>query len=157
MARKVKCPTCDKLNPRDEVVNNNYNNRYYCDDCFKKKMDKVNEVGCTKQDYNDLYDYIELMYGRKPDGQIFQQIKKYKEEYDYTYEWMLLTLQYVFEIEKLPIQEDSGIGIVPYFYHKAQVYYNRIWDIMDKNDTIELIKLKKEPKKVDVNWNNKNK
>ena len=152
MAKKVKCPTCDKLNSKSEVVDNKHNRRYYCNKCYDELMDRLYEEGCTKDDYNNLYDYIELMYNKKPDGQIFQQIKRYKDEYNYTYYWMRLTLEYVFEIEKLPVQRDGGIGIIPYYYSRAQKYFNDIWDIMDKNDEVELNKINN-TKQVNVSWN----
>ena len=65
---------------------------------------------------------------------IKQQIKKYVEEYGYTYSGIMKALIYYYEIKgnKFDLAKtNGGIGIVPFVYEKAYNYYYNI--ILYKN------------------------
>ena len=62
---------------------------------------------------------------------IKQQIKKYVEEYGYTYSGIMKALIYYYEIKGNKFdfaKTNGGIGIVPFVYEKAYNYYYSIWE-----------------------------
>ena len=57
---------------------------------------------------------------------IKQQIKKYVEEYGYTYSGIMKALIYYYEIKGNKFdfaKTNGGIGIVPFVYQEAQQYF----------------------------------
>lgn len=59
--------------------------------------------------------------------QVYVAVDRYVEQYDFSYEGILNTLKYCFDIQEREIREGTtGIGIVPYFYEEAQDYYKSI-------------------------------
>lgn len=114
--RKVKCPLCGKFNEKALTVLDNQ--RYYCEDCYKKKKQE-------SQDYKDLYAYIcELYEIDKLEGLMLKQIKKFKEEFGYSYKGMKTTLDFFFHIETNNTPDyEMGIGIIPFAYKKAYAFY----------------------------------
>ena len=46
------------------------------------------------------------------------------DEYEYTDEGILNTLKYIYEVKHMSVQKaDERIGLVPYYYDKAQLYF----------------------------------
>ena len=67
---------------------------------------------------------------------INKNIKRYREEYNYTYSGIHKALIYFFEIKGNSIKKANGnIGIVPYVYKDAFNYYYSIWEANQKNET----------------------
>lgn len=95
-------------------------NRYAHKECYEKHQ-------LETQQLRKLTDYIKELYKPyEPDwGIIGTQIKRYKDE-GMTYYGMLYTLEYFFVIKGNKIDKDSGIGIIPYQYKKAQSYYKNV-------------------------------
>ena len=55
-------------------------------------------------------------------------------ENNYTYSGILKTLKYWFEIKKGDLEKaNGGIGIVPYVYDDAFLYWRGIWEAREKN------------------------
>jgi hypothetical protein len=54
---------------------------------------------------------------------MFQQIKMYREDYNYTNSGMYYTLKYYYEILENHIIEGGGLGIIPYYYDEASKYF----------------------------------
>ncbi len=65
---------------------------------------------------------------------IRKQINSFIKEYNYTYSGMLKALVYFHEVKGNPIQERSGIGILPYIYKDAYNYYYALWEAQQKNE-----------------------
>lgn len=65
---------------------------------------------------------------------IRKQINNFIKEYNYTYSGMLKALKYFHEVKGNPIQERSGIGILPYIYKDAYNYYYALWEAQQKNE-----------------------
>lgn len=128
----VKCPHCEEKLPRGEAVRHT-NGRYYHKECYE-------EATKESKHYQELIEYICELYDiKKPTGMILMQIKRFKEEFDYTYKGMELTLRYFYEIMDNPIREGDGIGIIPYTYEEATEQYvqqmkiNKSVDNLSKN------------------------
>ena len=72
------------------------------------------------------------------DPRIQAQIKRFMEEYDFSYSGILRTLKYFKEVRKQSFTLGSGIAIVPYIYKDAYNYYYSIWLAQEKNKDVEV-------------------
>jgi hypothetical protein len=115
LARLVKCPRCEqKLNKEEAYL---YKKRYYHPKCFE-------EWQRESQDRKELISYICQLYRLDaPTGMMLKQIKEYKEELKYRYKGMELALRYFHETLGNPVQEGTGIGIIPYVYEDAKNHF----------------------------------
>lgn len=98
-----------------------------------------------------LDEYIMQLYNISyPTGWMNKQIKEYKEKRSYTYAGMLLTLQYIYEIDQVNVLDASvsGLGLIPYYYEKAKKHYTTMQDVSESvrdaeiNNESEIIYLK---------------
>lgn len=136
----VSCPVCRKKRKREDmrkVVVKNV--RYYCEKCYLKKKDeieekiaKLHEDGLSEKDrntieYAELIDYVCELYNVKaPSNAVLKQIKDYHNNSKFRYKGMLLALKYFHELEGNEVLEDSGVGIIPYVYDKAKDFYAQL-------------------------------
>ena len=68
------------------------------------------------------------------DGRITLQIKKFIQDYNYTYSGILRTLKYFYEVKQNDLSKsNNGIGIVPWVYQEAYNYYYNQWLLKQKN------------------------
>ena len=133
--RKVKCPVCGKMNNKEDAVIKN--KRYYCPACLEQQQKEADA-------YKNLIEYVCGLFNiTAPTFLMTAQIKRFKEEYGYTYGGMKATLEYFFEIEEGHSVEDSeGLGIIPYTYDKCKEFYaekKRVKNSLNGN-TIEEIR-----------------
>lgn len=134
---KGKAPKCKWCNKIIDRTNNNFiktNKGYYHNDCY-------NQFELNKQHMNELYAYICEIYKIEcPTGQMFKQIKEYKEKRNYTYKGMELTLRYICEVEKKQLRNaaESGLGLIPFYYEKAKQYYINLYSVQKSFKNIEI-------------------
>jgi hypothetical protein len=115
VARKVKCPYCEKQLDKDDAYE--YKKKYYHKKCFDQWQQE-------KEHRQELLQYICDLYRIEvPSGMILKQIKDYKEEFHYKYKGMELALRYFYETLGNSVQEGTGIGIIPYVYEDAKRHY----------------------------------
>lgn len=114
--RQVKCPACGKLNQKSETTF--LKKRYYCPPCADKKMEPK-----PKTAWDELFAYLQQLYGHPPTGQMYQQLKQYRQEYGYTDAGMYYSLKYYYETVKAPLHPEKGLGIIPYIYEEAKQHY----------------------------------
>lgn len=109
--------------------------RYAHKSCAEKYDTSIPQ---DEKDYKELEDYIKKIFKLDNVGAtIKKQIKKFKEEYNYTYSGMKKTLFWWYEIQKHPLLDSyTGIGIVPYIYDEALKYYYGIWLANQLNQNI---------------------
>ena len=135
MTKQLKCPECGTLNDRENTIS--YNKRYYCKDtdCLEKKK---NRTAQNSDGWDSLYKYMTELFG-EVDGSMISLIAKYrKEPYNYKNSGMELTLRYFYDLLGNSIQkETSGVGIIPYYYHRARNEYIENLDICEYNSSIE--------------------
>ena len=113
-----KCKLCGEQVDKD-LLHVKVSAGYYHEECYEK-------FELQKQHRKELSDYVSYIYKIDyPTGWMMKQIKEYKEERNYTYKGMELTLRYMYEVENLKILKasDSGLGLVPYYYEKAKQHY----------------------------------
>ena len=161
-SRKSKCALCGESFEKEELTLKS--GKKYCANCL---IIKEEESLKNKSDWDLLFEYICSIYKIKvPTGMMFSQLKQYRQDYNYTNTGMYYTLKYFYEILESKVLEDSGLGIIPYFYDKAKRHYNKVFDIQDmaenfedKEQTIQ-IKTKiidksietKKPLPLNINW-----
>lgn len=127
MARvKDKIHTCEncKKEITGEIIKKG--RKEYCEDCMF-------EIDPDWTDWCKLFEYIKRLYNvENVSVQIITQLKKYNNESKMSYYGMLHTLRYVYEILEKELDTDKGVGIIPYFYNKAEQFMNKKFDIEDK-------------------------
>jgi len=140
--RQSKCCICkESFNKEDLIVKSN---KKYCKECLQIKEEESNQY---KNDWDLLFKYICNLYDIEvPTGMMFQQLKTFRNEYNYTNIGMYYTLKYYYEILENVVIEDTGLGIIPYYYDRAKKHYNKVYNLEDivedfKNEE-KLIKVK---------------
>ena len=76
----------------------------------------------------ELLNYICMLFGLKSPGPVvFSQLKRYTQGLGYTYDGILKTLKYFYEVKNGDKEKaNEGIGIVGFIYDEAQNYWNFI-------------------------------
>lgn len=132
MARKAICPKCHNFIESNQNIKV-YKNKKYHIKCYKEIVKEIYQKSSSQQeDKQELYNYICTLYKLKElTPMIKAQIEKYYNEFEFTYNGMLYTLKYFFEILENDIDNCNGIGIIPYMYNEAKEFYilkNKIYE-----------------------------
>jgi len=129
--RLVKCKYCGGYLSRAEEPYMKVSNRYAHQKCFDIHAQEAS-------DFKRITDLVKSLYmGREPNWRVIgTQLKKYKSE-GMTYKGIYYTLVYFFEIKKNDVTKSAGIGIVPYQYKKAELYYNYANNVRTQTARIE--------------------
>lgn len=123
---KVKCLICDEYFDKNNEECIKINNRYIHKNCYLNT-----EEGMKIQ----LEEYIKkVMHIEKITPLIKKQIITYYNIEHYSYQSILITLKYFYEIKNGDYRKAKGIGIVPFVYDEAQQYYNQLLEY--KNNII---------------------
>ena len=140
--RQVKCPACGVLNYKDQAVE--HGKRYYCPPCLEqKRKPKPKE----RTDWDDLFDMITFVYGQKPTGMMYKQLKDYREKYQYTDAGMTYTLRYMYQVLNLNVKEEAGLGLILYYYDEAKRYYQELYhlqqvaEVFERNETRRVVQV----------------
>ena len=164
--KKLKCTICEEAFPKEETIIKSQ--KRYCKTCLEIKEE---ESALYKNDWDLLFEYICKLYNiDKPTGMMFQQMKNYRADYEYTNIGMYYTLQYYYKILENEVLEDTGLGIIPYFYDKAKNHYNRMFNLQDiaeefkgeeksiqiKTKIADKLSIAKTPLPLNFNWEEQN-
>lgn len=126
--RLLLCKQCNKKFPKSELIK--YKSKNMCPVCYEqeKKLDAEKTELCStiKQIYN--LDYV-------PPG-LLKQIKQFKQEYNFSYTGMKLTLLYCKNVLHLEFSPSRGLGIIPYKYEEAKKEYIRRKQMAEKTRNI---------------------
>ena len=126
MAHPVICIYCKGRFDRDKEPCVQVSDRRWA----HKTCAEKNQVQKTQkeQDYDALVQYIEKLFGTDfVNAKVAKQIKDFRETYNYTYQGMLGTLVYWYEVKQATLDKaNGGIGIIPYIYDQAKEYYQTI-------------------------------
>jgi len=118
-SKQVKCPVCGTMNDKENTKK--IDTRYYCVECGEKREKERNR---NKDGWDELFEYICDLYNIDVlTGMMFKQIQNFRENYNYTNTGMYLTLKYYYEILENEVKENTGLGIIPYYYDRAKQYY----------------------------------
>lgn len=82
------------------------------------------------EDKDALWYYIARLFGNHDENPVSEwnviQMIKFRK-LGYTYRGQLLTLKYIYEVLKLPIEKAHGsIGLIPYKYEESKLYYTKM-------------------------------
>ena len=134
----VKCPICNQhfdANLEPFVM---INTRRYA----HKTCAEVAEQNKTKEqkDKELLENYIKDLFGiNSITPKIKKQIDTFHKEKNYSYSGMYKSLKYHFEIRKNSIEKaNGGIGIIPYVWNDALIYWRAIWEAQQQNKDVEI-------------------
>lgn len=131
----VTCAYCQKpMSKKDEDCVMIGNGKYVHKAC--QALEEKRE----KTDKEQLEDYIKDLFGTTYiDPRVRAQIKKYVEEFNYTYSGIRKALIYHYEIKDGDKSKaNGGIGIVPYVYEAAYNYHYQLWLAQQKNKDVEV-------------------
>lgn len=131
----VTCTYCKKpLSKKDPDCVMVGNNKYAHKAC--QELEDKRE----KTDKELLEEYIkELFQISYIEPRVKAQIKKYVEEFNYTYSGIRKALIYHYEIKGGDKSKaKGGIGIVPYVYQDAYNYHYNLWLAQQKNKDVEV-------------------
>ena len=131
----VTCAYCKKpMSKKDADCVMIGNGKYVHAHC--QELEETRE----KTDREKLEDYIKSLFEISYiEPRVKAQIKKYVDEYNYTYSGIQKALQYHYEIkggDKL--KANGGIGIVPYVYKDAYNYHYNLWLAQQKNKDVKI-------------------
>lgn len=138
------CSVCEQELLKDlKTVKNGKN---YCKTC----LDKLEQSKLLEQVL--LRDLVQFMQLENIPGLITQQIKKYVNEYNYTYPGISYTVWYYLNVLNKSYDKQYGIAFVKYYYEEAKDYYLELQSL----ESAIPKEIKITPKVVKVN-SNKNK
>ena len=140
--RKCKCIYCKGEFDRDKLPYVEVSNRRYAHkECADKTVISKDQ---NEKDYEELVNYIEKLFGvGYVNAKIAKQIRDYRVQYGYTFNGILGTLVYWYEVKQAPLDKaNGGIGIVPYIYDQAKEYYMKIHQANSLNEGIKNYKAK---------------
>jgi hypothetical protein len=131
MAHYCICAICNQKFDRDKVQAVKHGGRRYSH--YKCEPDgelvPLPQISKDKKELNELNNYIKNLLGDSYNSvRIKKQLKEYVEKYNYTYSGIQKSLFYFYEIKKNSIEKaNGGIGIVPYIYEEAKLYYYNLY------------------------------
>ena len=137
--KKVKCPYCNKMNYKEDTIR--YKNRYYCKKCYEedKKKTKKNTDG-----WDELYEFVKQLYGEITTRMIVQ-LAKYRKDYNFKNAGMQMTLYY-YHYTLGNSTDSDAIGLIPYYYERAEREYLENVEIHNHNKEFVLKPLVKKVK-----------
>lgn len=116
MARLPACPDCG-IDIIDKKQAKKISGRWVCFPCLEKREQ-------IAEDRRELYQLVAgLFFIKHPTGMMMKQIKDFKEDLDYTYKGMTLSLIYWTETLNNNMSNAKGVGIIPYIYEDAKNFY----------------------------------
>lgn len=162
MAHYVICVYCKERYDRDkEPTVNVSGKRYAHEKCYNKQGIVKNK---EEQDYEKLEKYIMNLFSKEYlTAKVRKQIRDYRQEYNYTFEGMLRSLKWWYEIKGQSLEKaNEGIGIIPFIYEQAEKYYYSLLLAQLNNDETKNynpnpVIIKISPPEVDVDIYKKNK
>ena len=131
----VVCAYCKKpMSKKDANCVMIGNGKYVHAECQELEQNR------EKTDKEQLEEYIkDLFQISYIDPRVKAQIKKYVEEYNYTYSGIKKALIYHYEIKGGDKSKaNGGIGIVPYVYQNAYEYHYNLWLAQQKNKDVQV-------------------
>ena len=145
MAHEVICSICGQKFDRDKIEAVKTSARRYAhatcilrsgslEEQAKAEQILAEQVK-SEQDLIALEDYIKKLFNIEDiTRKIKKQINTFHDEYKYTYSGILKSLIYFYEVKGNSLEKSNGgIGIVPYVYDEAKIYYIRIWQAQQIN------------------------
>ena len=117
MARKVKCLFCGEQFDRDSVEFVQVKNRYAHKECFDKAEASKSQ---EEKDLKELEEYIMKMFNETfVNARIRQQIKRMREQYNYSYSGILKSLISL-RLEEILLKKPMEVLVLCLMYMRTQ-------------------------------------
>jgi len=119
MARQYKCyGFCGEKYPKEELQL--YKTHNHCKPCYERKVKET-------EDREELYRMVCQLFNLNfPTGLMLRQIKQFREERNYTYKNIYFTIDYIVRLQKVKLQPQYGIALVPHYYDEMLRYYKNL-------------------------------
>lgn len=135
MSHIVKCAICQKTFDRDKIQAVKHGARRYSHYECEPTGEKVPLVK-KDEDLQKLLEYINTLFkGQQNQAKVNQSIKKFHNEFGYSYSGIQKALYYFYEIKHNSIDKaNGGISIVPFVYKDAYNYYYDLFMAQQRNE-----------------------
>ena len=92
----------------------------------------------SEEEYKEkkaVLEYLEQLSGQPATAKVYQLLKNYATKYKFSYQGILETLEYYYEVlDNLP--KGDCIGIIPYYYDEARKYMEKFRTYQHINDKV---------------------
>ena len=135
MSHIVKCAICQKTFDRDKIQAVKHGARRYSHYECEPTGEKVPLIK-KDEDLQKLLEYINTLFkGQQNQAKVNQSIKKFHNEFGYSYSGIQKALYYFYEIKHNSIDKaNGGISIVPFVYKDAYNYYYDLFMAQQRNE-----------------------
>lgn len=134
--RQYLCKICNNKFPKAQIIK--YKSKNMCLKCHEQEQKLDAEKNDLCQTIKQLYGIDYVMPG------YLKQIKQFREQYNFSYTGMKLTLLYCKNVLNLEFSTSRGLGIIPYQYEAAKKDYIRKQQLakqmMNKNSNVQSVK-----------------
>lgn len=134
----VKCPICNQQFDANTTPYVMVNSRRYA----HRACAEAAEQNKTKEekDKKQLEEYIKNLFGISSiTPKIRKQMDTFHKDNNYSYSGMYKSLKYHYEIKRGSIEKaNGGIGIIPYIWNDALVYWRALWEAQQQNKDVEI-------------------
>lgn len=130
----VKCYYCGKMFDANAEPFIKPSSRRYAHAACPEGPNAINK------DKEDLENYIKQLFGIDSISmKIKRQIDKYHQENNYSYSGMKKSLVYFYEVRGNSLEKSrGGVGIIPYIWDEALMYYRAIWEAQQQNKDVQI-------------------
>lgn len=151
----VTCTVCNTRFDRDKVQAVKISARRYAHLRCKPDGEVVPLPDTiVDEDLQKLEEYIKFLLEEDyVNARVRKQIKDFREEYGYSYSGMLKSLIYFYEVKgnsKEKAKASGGIGIVPFIYEQAKLYYFNLFMAQNQNETKDIITVTSKVKEITI-------
>lgn len=137
---RVKCLKCEKYFDADIVPYVKFGRRYGHSSCYPD-IEQVQALQEEQDEVTLFYRYAkEILKDEFNYVKIKRQVDAYLiDPYNFTYQGMMLSMKYWYEVKKNSIDKSRGaIGIIPYIYNDARKYFLTIYNAQQANKDKEI-------------------
>ena len=130
-----KCAICGKEFDRNAIQAVRHGARRYSHWTCEPNGELV-PMEKKDEDLQKLLEYIDILFkGQQNQAKINQSIKKFHNEFGYSYSGIQKALYYFYEIKHNSIDKaNGGISIVPFVYKDAYNYYYDLFMAQQRNE-----------------------
>lgn len=131
----VKCPYCNKQFDRNnpEIKWIKIGRRYAHQKCYEEHQKNLTQ---EEKDEQTFYKKTSQLFGKEYNYILTKKLaQRYIKENNYTYSGMTKALIWFYEINANDVENANGtIGIMPYIYKDAYMYYYKLYQAGQKNN-----------------------
>lgn len=134
---RCKCKYCGEMFDRDKLPFIQVETRRYAhEECYNEHMANRTEEQAAEDEF---YEYIKSIYGKNYNYVVInKQVQHYIKDYGYTWNGILKSLKWFYDVKHHKKDPSHNISIVPYIYEQAKNYYYSLWAAQEANKEKDL-------------------